>query len=151
MFEDILPMKTEGTVVKIHEDGREELLIVFTNDLVTTVGKEAAASHHANSAPGSTWFTKLALGTGESDESTEDVALDAEIYVVVLDSVSASGASVYGLVTITATDIGADIYVIKEIGLKNVLDVLIARQVFETAITFTGAEQIAFQWKVIEG
>ncbi len=135
--------------VKLLEEGKpDQELCVWTKDIVTTVGKERAASHLANT-PANTWFTQIALGTNDDEESTEDLALGAEIYKVDLSTVWANGQTVFGNKIIEANDIGVDSYTLWEIGLLNASDDLIARQVFASSITFTGNQKLDFLWGVI--
>ncbi len=147
---DVMPIDSHyGTVTLLNPDGSSKKLAVWAEDIVTTLGKNRAASHLANPNPGNEWITQLALGTNNDPESTEDPSLGAEIYKVDLSTVWAVGETIFGNKIIEANDIGVASYTIWEIGLLNVNNILIARQVFESSITFTGNEKLDFLWGVI--
>lgn len=139
------------TVKKIYEDGTKELIDVIAGDIVTTIGKNRAASHLANSGNAVEWFTHIALGTNNDAESTEDIALGAEIYRVALDSIFAVGETVFGHVIIQADSVAAGIVVVKELGLLNAAagGQLICRQVPNNELSFSGTEKLDILWGVI--
>jgi len=151
MIKDEITIQQALAITKIDEDGIETELEICPLDIVTTVGKERAASHLANSVPAKEWFTHIALGTNDDAESTEDLSLGTEIYRVALDTVFANGQTVFGHSIITANDIGVDSYTLWEVGLLDASagGNLIARQVFNSSITFTGNEKLEFLWGVI--
>lgn len=149
MLKDELLLYSQIILIKRDKQGRIlEAITTPPVDIVTTVGKEKAASHLANTSISTTWFSKIALGTNNDTESTEDLALGNEIYSVDLDDVWASGCAVFGRWNITASDIGSDSYSIYELGLKNGDDDLIARQVLNSSFDFSGLQQMDANWKV---
>ena len=152
MFKDNLNINMSvATLIIIDEDGNIRHKEVYTGDIVTTVGKNRAASHLANSVPAKEWFTHIALGTNTDAESTEDPSLGAEFYRVALDVIWAVGETVFGHVVIQADVIGAGIITIAELGLldASVGGNLICRQVLDTAETFSGTEKVNILWGVI--
>ncbi|GAG53316.1 unnamed protein product [marine sediment metagenome] len=164
MIKDILNVHDfVCTFTKIDEDGIPHFIEVVTGDIVTTVGKNRAASQLANLGNLKTWFTHLALGTNDDAESTEDVALGAEIYRVALDGVAgdggagdlnivfAVGETVFGRAVIQADSVDAGIITVKELGLLDSLigGNLICRQVPNNELTFTGTEKLYILWGVI--
>lgn len=151
MIKDYIALRQEVVIKKILADGTEQDFGTFSSDIVTTVGKNRAASHLANVLPGKTWFTHLALGTNQDAESTEDVALGAEFYRVALDSVFAVGETVFGRSIVQADTIGAGTITVVELGLLDALvgGNLQARQVLETAFTFSGTEKFDLLWGVM--
>lgn len=152
MFKDYMPIKYHIlNITKIHEDGSREEVACQALDVVTTIGKNRAASHLANSVPGKTWFTDIALGTNQDAESTEDLSLGAEFYRVTLDTVWAVGETVFGNSIIEGNDIGADTYTIWELGLLNTAagGDLICRQVLASSVSLNGTEKLDILWGVI--
>lgn len=120
-------------------------LEITTGDLVTTRGKERAASILADND----WVTDIALGTNNDPESTEDLALGAEFYEEALNSVAANGQTVLCAYEIEALDIGEATYTVRELGLKDAANNLICRQVLDTAIEFSGTQKLAGVWGII--
>lgn len=163
MLKDSIKLTTICTIKKIYEDGTWEIIDVIAGDIVTTIGKNRAASHLANSSNADTWFTDLALGTNDDAESTEDVALGAEIFRVALDGVAgdggagdlntvfAVGETVFGRAVIQADSIAAGTVTIKELGLLDaaVGGNLICRQVPNNELSFSGTEKLDILWGVI--
>ena len=151
MLKDNICPKQFGTITKIYPDGREETVHFWADDIVTTRGKNRAASHLANSNPGKTWFTHIALGENDDAESTEDVALGDETYRVALDSVFASGETVFGRVVIQADSVDSGTVTIKELGLLDAGSGgnLICRQVPNTALSASGTEKWDILWGLI--
>lgn len=152
MIKDYLYLQPQFLVIdKIFKDGHRENIYAFALDVVTTVGKNRAASHLANSAPGKTWFTDIALGTNQDAESTEDLSLGDEFYRVTLNSVWAVGETVFGNSIIEGSDIGVDEYTVWELGLLNAAagGDLICRQVLGSAVTVDGTEKLDILWGVI--
>ncbi len=144
MFKDRLLLTTEFSLFLI--DGNISIpLEIKTGDLVTTRGKERAASILADND----WVTDIAIGTNNDAESTEDLALGAEFYEEALDSVGANGQTVLCAYEIEALDIGGATYTVRELGLKDASDNLICRQVLDTAIEFSGTQKLAGVWGII--
>jgi hypothetical protein len=120
---------------------------------ITSIGLQRIASHLA-SAPSQTLVTYLALGDDDTAFLPSDLALGNETYRVVVDSVFADGRVCFESVEIIASDIGAGTITIAEMGLYDAVvgGNLIARQVLDTAFTFSGAEKIRVLWgEIIEG
>jgi len=88
----------------ISKNGEEPVEI---QNIVCSVGRQMLATHAANSMLTNSWFSHLAVGSGILPASTEDLALDDEIYRVQFDSVFASNYTVYGTVEITGLMIDA--------------------------------------------
>ena len=161
MIRDKLSLRVLCTITKVHKDGTRELVDVIANDIVTTVGKNRAASQLANSLNTKTWFTHLALGTNTDAESTEDLALGAESYRVALDGVAGDGLipnsiyavseTVFGHAVIQADSVGAGDITVGELGLLDASSTgnLICRQVPNEALEFSGTEQLDIEWGVI--
>jgi hypothetical protein len=151
MIRDNIKLTSICTIKKIYEDGTSEIIDVIAGDIVTTIGKNRAASQLANSGNATEWFTHIALGTNDDAESTEDVALGAEIYRVALDNIFATGETVFGHVIIQADSIAAGTVTIKELGLLNaaVGGQLICRQVPNSELEFSGTEKLDVSWGVI--
>lgn len=161
MIRDTISLRPICIITKIDEDGTPHFVEVITGDIVTTVGKNRAASHLGNSGNATTWFTHLALGTNTDAESTEDLSLGAEIYRVALDGVAgdgitpntvfAVGETVFGHAVIQADSIGAGTITIGELGLLDqaVGGNLDCRQVPANALEFSGTEKLDLLWGVI--
>ena len=124
----------------------------FGCNVITLVGRQRMASHHAASNPGKTLITHLAFGTGDEAESEDNITLETELYRKVLANVFADGVTLYGHVVTLASDIGVGTYDITEAALFDaaVGGNMIARQVLDTTIEdFTGAETIDTLWGII--
>ncbi len=162
MLRDILNIHDSICFVSIiDKNGLPHLVEVVTGDIVTTVGKNRAASHLANLANAKTWFTHLALGTNADAESTEDPSLGTEIYRIALDGVAgdglvpntifAVGETVFGHAIIQADSVAVGTVTVAEVGLLDALvgGNLICRQVLSNALTFSVTEKLDLLWGVI--
>jgi len=161
MLRDEIQIQPACTVYIIDVDGVRHLVDICAGDIVTTVGKNRAASHLANLGNATEWFTHLALGTNTDAESTEDLSLGAEIYRVALDNVAgdgltpnnifATGETVFGHAVIQADSVAAGTVTVAEVGLLDALvgGNLICRQVLSNALTLSGTEKLDILWGVI--
>ena len=134
------------------KDGNKELYVKC--NVITTVGLQRMASHMADDAPGKELFTHMAYGTGvTSAESVENGSLETEIHRKSFDNIFAAGVILFGDVTLLASEIGGDSYVISEVGLYDASagGNLIARQLMDSSayMTITGAERIDTLWGII--
>lgn len=141
-FVFISEKRTDGTK-RLHMQG----------NVITTVGLERMASHHADSAPGKKLFTHFALGSGTTlAEAVGNAALEAQIYIEALDNIFASGVTIFGYTSLVATDIGVGSYNIGEVGLFDAASGgnLIARQLLDEVISnFTGADRLDTLWGIV--
>ena len=139
----------------IHKITRENGLVEwrFQLNTITTVGLQRMASHHASDSVSKTLFTHLAFGDGtEEAESEDNAALENQIYIEALDNVFAAGVTIFGSLSIVATDIGGDTYDIAEVGLFDAASGgnLIARQLLDTVIEdLTGSDRIDTLWGIV--
>ena len=150
--------KKIGFVIHVvtRENGDKELCAKL--NVLTNTCFQRMASHHATAAPGNTLFTHMSYGTGITlAESANNVALETEIHRKEFDNVFASGATLFGDVTLLATEIGVDSYDISEVGLWDASagGNLLARQLLYdedddgTISNFTGADRIDTLWGII--
>lgn len=153
-----LGYKVDGKVLagfllvrKLDSDGNLIQEWMYPN-VVTTIGKQRCASHLANSSPGKTWFTHIALSTNTDAVSTEDLALDNEFYREALDTVFAADATVFGSIIMEGNDIGAGTtWTVYKVGLLDAASGgnLICQQLLGTAVEFEGTEKLEILWGVI--
>jgi hypothetical protein len=149
-------IKLYGGILLLHSEIPEP---IYIENVVCSVGKQRCASHLASYPSTNYWFSHLAIGTGVSEASTEDLALDDEFYRVQLDSVYAEGYIVYGSVTLTGllidayldVTLGSGDYDITEFGLLDAMSGgnLICRQKISVQLGLTGAESLEVLWGVI--
>lgn len=140
-----------GGVIIAVVRGETEPEVYALPNVITTVGKQRAASH-LGSTPSKTWFTHIAVGdNSDTPVATGDLALASEIHREALDSVWVSGVTVFGQFSITASDIGSGSQTIRELGLLDAASGgnLITHQNLVTAITISGSERIDGLWGVI--
>jgi len=131
---------------------------VFIKNVVCRIGRERLASHAANNALVNSWFSHLAIGSGIIVASTEDLALDDEIYRVQFDSVFAVNYTIFGSVAITGLMIDAYVgvgpgvgeYFITEFGLMDdpTGGNLICRQVPDFQFDIQGDSKLEILWGV---
>ena len=112
--------------------------------MILTIGKQRSASILANNS----FITHLAIGDDDTEEAAGDLALGNEIYRVALTSASQDDQVVWGVTTITASDIGDSSYTIKEFGLVDAASGghFQCRVVLDTPITITGAQKLIIVW-----
>jgi len=140
----------------ISKNGEEPVEI---QNIVCSVGRQKLASHAATLANAQYWFSHLAVGSGILPVSTEDLALDDEIYRVQFDSIFASNYTVYGTVEITGLMIDAYVgvgpgvgeYFLTEWGLMDSLTGgnLICHQVPDYQFDVQGDDILEIIWGVI--
>ena len=146
-----------ASIVKVEENNGYGLELnihdLYKKNIITTTGLQIMASRRASDAPSGRLFSHIAYGTGTTlAEAISNSALETEIYRVALDNWFASGATMYGAHRLVATDIGAGSYGISEIGLYDASGGgnLIARQLFDSVATITGAERIDVLWGIVD-
>jgi len=112
--------------------------------MILTIGKQRAASVLTNNS----YITHLAVGDDDTDETAGDLALGNEIYRVALTTVSQNDQVCWGVATITANDIGAGSYTIKEFGFVDAASGghFQCRVVLDTGVTITGAQKLIIVW-----
>lgn len=139
------------------ESGVKELYAKF--NVITSVGLQRMASHHASANPNKELFTHIAFGTGITlAEDDSNIALETELHRKAFDNIFAAGTILYGDVTILASEIGGDSYDISEIALYDASTGgnMIARQLLYdededddgTISNFTGADRIDTLWGI---
>ena len=115
-------------------DGEKELYVKLNT--ISLTGLQRMASHLADDAPGKALFTHMAYGSGITlAESENNPSLETETHRKAFDNIFADGVTVYGDVTLLATEIGAGSYDITEVGLFDAVSGgnLIARQLLYDA------------------